>query len=297
MKYRFLFILTVCLLSISAIYQVNAQCCSAGAGFSSLPPSLKSSAMEKGDLFVAGLNTTYTYFKEYYEKDKSVKNGLTQEQKTIINTLTLIKSFYTDFLIQADISYIPYFYQDNVHYEVNRSSISDMKLNFGYSFYRDYDNSLFSQFTLGTKIPLEKDSSKVISFQRAYSLNLMSSTMKKFDEWEAFLSLVLRYEKFLSETDNKQPGDNYYAALMFTKVISDFTLSADLNFLLSGREIIEDEVWNGSGYRLLQLSPQVSYMFGNFIAGFRYDLPLYKYYKKFQITPSYSISFNLNYIF
>lgn len=276
---------------------LGAQCCSVGAGYSTLPPSLRNSALEENDFFAAGLNTNYTYYKDYFRRDISVENGLTQRQKVIINTLTLIKSFFQDYTLQADISYIPYFYQDNGHFEIDRHSISAMKINLGYSLLRNYDESIFSQLVVGTKIPLEKDSSKVISYERAYSVSLMSNTLKKFEELDLLLSLVLRYEKFLTATDDKQPGDNYNLSIIASKVLGNFALTADLNYLYSGREVVKNKIWNASGHHLLQISPQLSYNLSNFVFDVRLDLPLYKYYKKFQITPSYAISFNINYIY
>ncbi len=274
-----------------------AQCCSVGAGFSSLPAALQNSALESGNFLAIGLNTNYTYFEDYYLNSNKVENGLTNEQQSVISSLSVIKSLYTDFLLHAELSYIPYFFQNNGNFNIDKSGISDFKANIGYSFFRDYNNYIFSQMTAGFKIPLEKESDEVISYERAYSVSLMSSTMKKFDELEALLSLVLRYEHFLSETDGKEPGDNYYSALVFTKILNNLTLSSEFSFLLKGKEDIEGEAYDKSGQRLIQFSPQAAYVFGNLITSLRYDLPIYKYYKNFQITPSYSISLNINYIY
>ncbi len=275
----------------------HAQCCSVGAGFSSLPASLQNSALESGNLLAVGSNNKYTYFKEYYIEDRAVENGLTQEQKTITSTLSIMKSLFTDFLIQADISYIPYFYQDNGLINIDKSALSDIKFNIGYSFLRNYDDAFFSQVSAGFKIPLEEESDDIISYERGYSISLMSSSMKRFDDIESILALVFRYEHFLSETNDKQTGDNYFTSVMYTKILNDWTLSAELNFLTKGRDDLEGVAYNDSGHSVLQFSPQFGYLIGNFIVGMRYDLPIYKYYKKYQITPSYSISLNLNYIF
>lgn len=295
---------SILLLCLLLYVKANSQCCTSGNPFISdaEQPALQSK------ILTASLNYRYSHSGKYYSEDarftelpfqEIAYSNYTELQLGygITNWLTVLSDigyFFNKTLETPGIdSYKGYGFGDlGVYAKFNAWSNSRLRVSVSPSVGVKFPVGVFDQEVENVQLPISVQPS---AGSYRYLANLFVS--KGFGKISLAGFISYEYSQLIkSENFYFKYGSQWIAALYFNirpskRIIIDLQFRNEYRSK-STRE--NDEIIESSGYDVVLLTPQMTYVFKNewYLSAYG-DIPLYKYYNGIQLSFGYAVSLRL----